>query len=174
MEKNYVSYKRVHKIVQEGSKVILESDFKPDYLLAIGGGGFIPARIMRTFIDRPIISLTVSRYDSNNNTVDIPVKHQWIDDINIDLNEKSVLIIDEVDDCRTTLDYCTKELLDNYDVELGIFVLHNKLKPKTGKIPDAVKYIFIGEDIDDIWVVYPWDSLDIESHERLSLEGGNS
>lgn len=60
------------------------------------------------------------------------------------------------------------ELLQKNDVaEVGIIVIHNKLKEKRGKISDNVKY-FAGEDIPDAWVVYPWDAIDIEEHDRLS------
>lgn len=41
--------------------------------------------------------------------------------------------------------------------QLAIFTVHNKLKEKAAEIPEGVKY-FSGLDIDDKWVMYPWES----------------
>ena len=47
-EKQYISYNNVHQLCQEAAVKIKQ--FKPDLIIAIGGGGFIPARILRTFL----------------------------------------------------------------------------------------------------------------------------
>jgi uncharacterized protein len=170
MKKYYFSYKEIHKIIQAKSKDIIRSGFIPDYILAIGGGGYIPARILRTFIDKPVISVTLTRYTSEGKAIDKPIKQQWIDKIHIDLSGKKVLLVDEVDDCRTTLEYCIDELFKSYNMELSVFVLHNKLKEKQGKIPKEVKHFFVGKDIEDKWINYPWDALDISAHELLAAK----
>ncbi len=166
MCKQYFSYNHIHKIIQKTADEIVKSGFEPDYHLAIGGGGFIPARIMRTFIDKPIITVTLSRYNDDKEMVDIPIKHQWIDDMHVDIKGKKILLVDEIDDARTTLEYCIKELLKHEPEEIAVFVLHNKLKDKAGEIPAEVKKIYIGEDIEDKWIVYPWESTDIDEHEK--------
>lgn len=174
MEKYYFSYKEIHKIIQQKAKDIIRTGFVPDYILAIGGGGFIPARILRTFIDKPVISVSLSRYTAEGVAVDKPIKQQWIDKIHVDLNKKKILLVDEVDDCKTTLEYCINELFKSYDMELSVFVLHNKLKEKHGKIPKGVKHFFIGKDIEDKWINYPWDALDITAHEQLASNKGKN
>ncbi len=168
MDKYYFSYKEIHETIQRKAKEIIRSGYIPDYILAIGGGGFIPARILRTFIDKPVISVTLSRYTAEGKAIDKPRKQQWIDKITLDLNGKKVLLVDEVDDCRTTLEYCINELFKSFDFELSVFVLHNKLKEKHGIIPEKVKHVFIGKDIEDKWINYPWDAMDIAAHELLA------
>jgi uncharacterized protein len=101
---------------QESATQILE-EFNPNVMIAIGGGGFVPARILRTFLKRtgakniPIVAIGLSLYE------DIPqkdgpeeeagvavVRTQWLDFSTIggqDLIGKRVLIVDEVDDTRT-------------------------------------------------------------------------
>lgn len=37
---------QVHKLCQEAAQQILD-DFKPNLMIAIGGGGYVPARILR-------------------------------------------------------------------------------------------------------------------------------
>lgn len=50
--KSYVSYDQIHILCQRAGEKILK-EFPPDLVIAIGGGGFIPARIMRTFLKVP-------------------------------------------------------------------------------------------------------------------------
>jgi len=170
MEKLYYSYIGVHKVIQRVSKEIIASGFIPDYIIAIGGGGYIPARILRTFLGRSIIAVTISRYTTEDEFSESgePVKQQWLHDINVDLNGKKVLIVDEIDDSRTTLQYCIEELLKEFKMEIGVFVLQNKKKKKHGIIPKEVKHFFVGEEVDNLWVNYPWDALDIEAHDALA------
>ena len=99
---------------------------------------------------------------------------------------KNVLIVDEVDDTRTTLEYAVREL--EKDVELArqqqgrsektqfsIFVLHNKDKTKKGHLPEEMmaneRYI-AAVTVPDVWICYPWEATDIEEHDRLAAEKG--
>lgn len=119
-------------------------------MIAIGGGGYVPARILRSFLKTPgspnipIQAIGLSLYESlPTDVVEEPgtkvTRTQWLDfsalgEIN-NLVGKSVLIVDEVDDTRTTLEYAVKELekdVEEARVKLGssekthfsIFVLH--------------------------------------------------
>lgn len=78
-----------------------------DCIVAIGGGGFIPARMLRTFVKIPILAVSLELYDDATNTrKDTPTKIQWFDDVSgvgKRVQGKRVLIVDEVDDSRTTL-----------------------------------------------------------------------
>lgn len=154
--KLYYSYNDIHNLVYHLAEQIKISDFRPDYILAIGGGGFIPARIMRSFIDIPIISITVNFYDKENNITTHPNVIQWIDNTNIDLRSKKILIVDEIDDTRKTLKYIISRLMQQNILNFGIAVIHNKIKPKELEF-DNIPY-FCAEEIPDKWVVYPWDT----------------
>jgi hypothetical protein len=86
---------------------------------------------------------------------------------------KNVLIVDEVDDTRTTLEYAVKEL--EKDVEeaskkldrageqtnFTVFVLHNKDKMKKGHLPkemmDGGRYL-AAKTVGDVWICYPWEA----------------
>lgn len=137
---------------------MLES-FKPQLIIAIGGGGYVPARILRSFLKQegqpniPIQAIGLSLYE------ELPVTHeanattgivdqigtkvtrtQWLDFTSLggmeNLVGKRILIVDEVDDTRTTLEYAVKELEKDVQAvsekmgkgdlktEFSIFVLH--------------------------------------------------
>lgn len=85
---------------------------------------------------------------------------------------KNVLIVDEVDDTRTTLEYAVKELEKDVEAarkKLGresktrfcVFVLHNKDKEKKGQLPrdmlDENRYL-AAVTVPDVWICYPWEA----------------
>jgi len=144
------TYEDIHSLVRDNYKFIPNNI---DLIIAIGTGGFIPARILKTYINVPIYAITVNSYisDKQKNNIDIV---QWLD---IDLSNKNVLIVDEIDDTRTTLEFCVNKLTtDNGLNNYGVFVIHNKLKTKKYKFPDNIFY-YSCSNIIDKWVVYPWD-----------------
>jgi hypoxanthine phosphoribosyltransferase len=152
VEKIYVTYNDVHKLCQEAAPQIL-ADFKPQLMIAIGGGGYVPARILRSFLKQPgspnipIQAIGLSLYEQLADSTDKEVeaagtkvtRTQWLDLTALgemaNLVGKSVLIVDEVDDTRTTLEYAVKELQKDVEearekigsdlkTEFAIFVLH--------------------------------------------------
>ncbi|CAR24723.1 HPT1 [Lachancea thermotolerans] len=207
LEKQYISYNNVHQLCQEAAVKI--KNFKPDLIIAIGGGGFIPARILRTFLKEEnvptvrIFAIILSLYEdlaSESSMEEKPGvtvnRTQWIDyeQCKLDLVGKNVLIVDEVDDTRTTLHYALNELekdaaeqakAKGIDLEqqpemktnFGIFVLHDKVKAKKADLPadllnDENRY-FAARKVPDTWYAYPWESKDIVYHTKMAIEQGN-
>jgi len=204
--KEYVTYNQVHKLCQESAPHILE-DFQPQLMIAIGGGGYVPARILRSFLKQPgspnipIQAIGLSLYEtfpsthsSASNTpsqIEQPgakvTRTQWLDLTSLgemeNLVGKRILIVDEVDDTRTTLEYAVKEL--EKDVELArqklgykgekttfsIFVLHNKNKEKKGHLPEDMmnenRYL-AAKTVEDVWICYPWEATDIDEHDEMA------
>jgi hypoxanthine phosphoribosyltransferase len=173
---------------QEAGPRILE-ECKPHLMIAIGGGGYVPARILRSFLKKPgnpnipIQAIGLSLYESlgTDTEVEIPgtkvTRTQWLDLSSLEMANligKNVLIVDEVDDTRTTLEYAVKELekdvaeaakaagRDAETTKFSIFVLHNKDKPKKGKLPqemiDSGRYI-AAVTLGDAWINYPWEAM---------------
>ncbi len=169
-DKYYVTYNSIHKAVKDLSVQVIESGFDPDVIVAIGSGGFIPARIMKTFINRPIFAVGISYYGVDNQHMEVPQKIQWIDEVEQKLTGKKILLIDEVDDTRATLSYCVKELLRHNPEEVAVLVIHNKLKAKDAEFPEEVKRYFPAREIDDRWIKYPWDAEDIEAHDQCEKD----
>jgi hypoxanthine phosphoribosyltransferase len=170
MEKYFFSYAQIHKTIKSLAAELLKSTYTPDLIVAIGSGGFIPARMLRTFIQKPILTVGLAYYDQNNVPTELPRKVQWIDEVEQKLTGKNILLVDEVDDSRVTLEYCLRELLNHKPREIAVMVLHNKLKEKRGALPPEVRRYFAGENLKDKWICYPWDAEDIDLHERTANE----
>ncbi|EGS19994.1 xanthine phosphoribosyltransferase-like protein [Thermochaetoides thermophila DSM 1495] len=200
VEKLYVTYNDVHKLCQEAAPKIL-NDFKPDLMIAIGGGGYVPARILRSFLKQPgspnipIQAIGLSLYEKLPNSGDKDVEEagtkvtrtQWLDMSALgemsNLVGRRVLIVDEVDDTRTTLEYAVRELQKDVEearskinsdkkTEFAIFVLHNKDKQKKGILPEDIlkNHYHAARTVGDEWICYPWEATDIDEHDRLAAE----
>lgn len=197
-DKMYISYNNVHQLCQEAADRIKE--FNPDLIIAIGGGGFIPARMLRSFLKKPgqpnvrVMAIILSLYEvvdgaSEEQIGTEVVRTQWIDyqQSKIDLVGKKILIIDEVDDTRTTLHYAISELkkdiaeqsaaknADPNDTSFGIFVLHDKQKPKRAELPAEIMNgnYFAARTVPDSWIAYPWEAIDIVEHTKRAVQQGN-
>ena len=153
---NY-TYNEIHNLIKQGSTQLDDLNFRPDYILAIAGGGLIPARMLRNFLDVPIISLTINFYNEKNIIQEKPNVIQMVDDKILD--GKNILIVDEVDDTRKTLGYLMNFFQEkSYNIKnLGIFVINNKRKTKEFELPKDFPYICCTET-DDIWINYPWEN----------------
>ena len=168
-ERYYFSYADIHRTVCRMAQAVAASGFETDVMVAIGTGGFIPARILRTYLNKPILTVGISYYDADNRPTKLPRTIQWIDEVEQRLSGKRILLVDEVDDSRVTLEYCLRELLRHAPREIAVAVLHNKDKPKGGRLPAEVRHYFVGEELADRWICYPWDALDIAAHERRAM-----
>jgi hypothetical protein len=169
-QKIFFTYNQIHTTIKTLAEDIARSGYDPDIIVAIGTGGFIPARMLKTFLPRPILTVGLSYYDSNNQPKDSIQKIQWIDEVEQKLEGKKILLVDEVDDSRFTLEYCLRELLAHRPAAMAVAVLHNKLKPKRGSIPTEITHYFRGKDLDDLWICYPWDAGNIEEHDLKAAE----
>jgi hypoxanthine phosphoribosyltransferase len=165
MEKYYFSYQDIHKTAKDIALRVKAARFEPDIIVAIGSGGFIPARILRTFLGKPILAVGVAYYDADDRPLELPRTVQWIEEAERKLSGKRILLVDEVDDSRTTLEFCVRELLRHGPAEVAVAVLHDKNKEKRGVLPSEVKHYFAGRTLEDAWIVYPWDALDIDEHD---------
>ncbi|TBU30649.1 PRTase-like protein [Dichomitus squalens] len=160
--------------------------------------GFFPARVLRTFLKTPerkgnipIHAIGLSLYESLPGMTAEQIgaeviRTQWLGPESGELLlGRRALIVDEVDDSRKTLHYAITELQRDVEralealpeserdakrTKFAVFVVHNKLKPKLAEIPAGIPY-YAGEEIEDVWLDYPWEAQDIEEHDRLAAEG---
>ena len=178
----------MHKLCKEAGPRILD-ECKPHLMIAIGGGGYVPARILRSFLKTPgspnipIQAIGLSLYESLGTDTEVEkpgtkvTRTQWLDLSSLEMANligKNILIVDEVDDTRTTLEYAVKELEKDVaeaakqtgrgaeTTQFSIFVLHNKDKTKKGKLPqdmmDEGRYI-AAVTVGDAWINYPWEAM---------------
>jgi len=139
----------------------------------------------------PIQAIGLSLYEqlSGGDPVEQPgtkvTRTQWLDLSSLEMANligKNVLIVDEVDDTRTTLEYAVRELEKDVEqarqqlgrteqTKFSIFVLHNKDKEKKGHLPkdmiDDKRYL-AAVTVSDVWICYPWEATNIDEHDELA------
>jgi len=148
----------------------------------------VPARILRSFLKKPgspnipIQAIGLSLYETlgTETPEEVPgtkvTRTQWLDLSALEMANligKNILIVDEVDDTRTTLEYAVRELQKDVDAateKLGrttekttfsIFVLHNKDKTKRGTLPEEMvkpDHYVAAVTLPDYWICYPWEA----------------
>lgn len=179
--KLFLQWSDVDQLIEDTYDKMKADGVEIDYIVAIGGGGFIPARMMRSYLHVPIFAVGMKAYDDHDelNTV---TTTQWLDEDQIArLKGKNVLIVDEIDDTGTTLAACWEMIAKYKCKNIYSFVLHNKsTKDKVNKYygifwnEDEGNYIhnyYVGKCISDIWVVYPWESTNHTKHRTLPTLG---
>ncbi|KAL4443890.1 hypothetical protein ABPG75_011627 [Micractinium tetrahymenae] len=195
----YVVYDELHKAIANSLAQLQKAGWDaPDYLLAISGGGLIPARILRSVLRRgtkqggcaaiKVIGLELYNDELDGRPSDAGVRRtQWLEPGSTSLAGRHILVVDEVDDSRATLEYAVRELKADVAAEeaaaaaaglpppgpthLGVFMLHCKQREKVGRLPEDVPQ-FVAQEVEgNPWLVYPWDAPDIEEHNQLASQG---
>jgi Predicted phosphoribosyltransferases len=140
-----LSWEQFYKDCLFLGKKIKQAHKKIDRIIAISRGGLIPARILSDFLQLSISNIVISSY-SNLKQLKEP---KIIEVSEIDLKDKSILIVDEVSDTGKTfvraLKYFKEKPVKN------IVTCAPYIKPKTQFIPD-----FYHKSI-DAWIVFPYD-----------------
>ena len=113
MDKLFLSYEHLYELVADISGPI-KQEFDPEIIVAIGGSGYILARMLREHIDTPIVGVGIKLYGKNDKVNPGGVKRfRWVDENALSaIKGKRVLIVGEDDDTRTTLYYCHEHLKD--------------------------------------------------------------
>lgn len=146
--KVYYSYDQIHNIVRTLAQKIEDVDI----IIAIGGGGLVPGRILRNFLNAPVYVVTLESYQGEEQGSII--KRQWIN--SWDVESLRVLVVDELNDTGTTLAYCVNQLMLYNPAKISVAVVHDKIKEKVATLPPNVQY-HVGEYVQDNWIVYPWE-----------------
>jgi uncharacterized protein len=147
-----ISFDQVNELINKISKDIKKVEYKPDIIVAIGSGGLIPAKLIKKNFDVPIINLGIMYYNDDKKLIKEPIIYQDITKEQI--NNKNILLIDEIDDSRSTLKFALQKLNNMKPNDILVSVLHNKKRDKVHVIKE--KYIY-GKDVENIWINYPWE-----------------
>ena len=163
-DKIYLTFDDICNNIKILGQTILQSNNKYDAILTISGGGLIPSRLLRTFIQVPIYSVGISFYigDEMQKT---PIIFQWLRDEEMEfLKNKRVLIVDELSDTMGTLNLLVNKMVNEgfKPHNLGLAVLYEKdKKKKWSEVMDNFERddnFFVSEIVEDRWVVFPWDN----------------
>lgn len=147
MEYLILSWNDVYNLTLQLSERIVASGFVPDLIVGIARGGWIPARILSDVLyAHAMYNVRIEYYTDLGMHGREPKITQ---PLSIPIEEKNVLLIDEVSDTGESL-YQASEYIKSLGAKnLKTAVLH--LKPTSRITPD-----FYMQKVTS-WTVYPWE-----------------
>jgi len=142
------SWDELYEYIKEMAKKIKKDNYRPDIVIALSRGGFVPARVIcDLMIIKDLISIKVDHWGV---TASKDGKAHLRYPIDVDLTGKKVLIVDDITDSGESM-IVAKEFVQKLNPKeiktAAIFnIKHSKF------VPD-----YYGKEIDWIWVMWPWN-----------------
>jgi hypoxanthine phosphoribosyltransferase len=143
-----ISWDEAYQLSRKLAQEIKSSRFRPDLVIAIGRGGFVPARIVCDFLLHSLLtSIKIEHWDiaackRPEAAVRFPLA--------VDVQDQSILIIDDVTDTgetlRAALDYVKS--LEAGETKTGVM----QHKTTSSVVPDFYADVIM----DWRWIIYPW------------------
>lgn len=148
MEYLILSWLDVYNLTLQLSEKIVSSGFKPNVIVGIARGGWIPARILSDVLYMDTLQNIRIEYYTD---VGAKGKEPRITQpLTGSMNDKTVLLVDEVADTGDTLQHAMNHIKNLGVTEVRSAVLH--YKPTSVIIPD---YYMVETKS---WIVYPWEN----------------
>ena len=118
------SWDYIYELCVKLADQIKRSGYKPDILIAISRGGWIPGRILSDLLDNSdIATIKVEHYIDIYKTMEEP---QITQPVPIDVRNKKILLIDDIADSGKSLRLVRDHLLKQGASEVKICALYRK------------------------------------------------
>lgn len=135
--------------------------FRPDVIVAISRGGFVPARILCDVLSiKKLASLQIEHYAGMGRTNGVP---KIIFPLPINFVHDQVLLVDDIADRGDSLIAAKQHILLNGRgsmFPIRTATLHYKKR-------SSIKPDYYAEQVpDDSWIVYPWERIESFVHSQ--------
>jgi hypoxanthine phosphoribosyltransferase len=142
-----ISWQTIYRLGRELARVIDASGFRPDIVVAIGRGGYVPARLVCDFLHLDqLTGIKVEHYAATRKQAEVVIRYP----LNTDVRGLDVLIVDDVNDSGDTLAAVVRYLDGFAPGRVRTAVLHEKnvtAFPADYVAKRTRKWR---------WIVYPW------------------
>ena len=144
-----ISWGRVANLIHRLAIKIRHDDYHPDIIVAIGRGGYVPARLLADYLDRMnLTSIKVEHYIAGSHKQPVTT---LIYPLCINVTDLRVLVVDDVSDSGDTFDVTLQHIHErSTPKEIKTAVLHHKVE--SSYTPDY----FGAKIIKWRWLTYPW------------------
>ena len=153
----------IYAMLLSQAKKICQSGFKPDVIVGVTRGGWVPARILSDLLEIPnLATVRVEFYFGVAETRNEPALTQGV---SARVLGKKTLVVDDVADTGRSLQLVKEHLLQQGAAEVQIATLY--YKPLSAAKPDYYEKKTLR------WVVFPWDMKEtarkiVEKHQNKS------
>ena len=143
-----ITWSEVERLCQRLAGLIRESGYRPDLVVAIGRGGYVPARLICDYLDvMGLTSIKIEHYLSGADRQEEAVIRY---PLKADIRGLRVLVVDDVNDTGDTLEAATQHLQTFQPGEIRTAVMHHKA------VTHFEADYYAGRIIKWRWLIYPW------------------
>ena len=140
------TWHQIYSMLLSQAEKIRKSSFKPDGIIAVSRGGWLPARVLSDLLETSVGNVGVEFYLGVAETKNEPVLAQSVSMV---VAGKKVLIVDDVADTGKSLKLVKEHILQQGAKEARIATIYSK--PWSMVKPDYY------ERETRLWVVFPWE-----------------
>jgi len=141
------SWEQIYEMLLNLADKIRKDKFKPDIIVGVSRGGWIPCRIISDLLENPqTANVKTEFYKGVAETKSEPIISQ---SVSMSVREKRVLIVDDVADTGRSLQKVKAHLLKEGAAEVRVATIY--YKPWSDTLPDYF------EKETKLWLVFPWD-----------------
>ena len=143
-----ISWSEVQRLCLRLANLVRESDYHPDIVVAIGRGGFVPARLLCDYLDiMALTSIKIEHYLSGSTKQEQAIIRY---PLCTNIENQRVLLVDDVNDSGDTLDVALQHLHSFKPSEVRTAVMHHKTTTHRAVDYHARKIVKWR------WLIYPW------------------
>ena len=143
-----VSWAAVMRLAHDLALRILQAGFRPDVVVAIARGGYVPARLLCDFLDlTDLSSIRIVHYAAG---ADKRRNAGLVEGLCRSLDGRNVLLVDDVSDTGDTLVLGREHMEELGADDVRIAVLHHK---QTSTVQPE---FFAHRIVEWRWIIYPW------------------
>ena len=141
-----VDWEQVYGLLLELADKIKEMGFKPDVIVGVSRGGWLPARVLSDLLDNPTLAnIRVGFYVDVYKTVSEPVITQQV---SVSVKDIQVLVVDDITDTGKSLQLVWENLMTEAKDVKSVTLYHKAWSCFT---PD----LYARET--DAWIIFPWE-----------------
>ena len=147
MKVEIITWNKAYRLGKKLARKIKSSGYKPDIVIAIGRGGYVPARVVCDFLSiMNLTSIGVRHWGA----AEKKEKAKITAPLNMKIKNKNVLVIDDITDTGETMDAVVKYLKRRKAKNIKTGVLEHKIV--SFFVPD----FFAHKIVKWRWITYPW------------------
>ncbi len=143
-----ITWGRTYALARGLSLRILRDNFHPDLVIAIGRGGYVPARVVCDFLEMG--ALTAIKFEHWAMGAHRREEARLVFPLNVNISGKKVLVVDDVTDTGETLLHASEYLSEQNPAEIRTAVLHHKISAR------FYPNYFTQKVVKWRWIIYPW------------------
>lgn len=147
-----VSWEQFRTLARQLALLVRSSGFKPDMIVAIGRGGYMPARVLSDYLDIYNLSgFKIEHYRRAQKQAQARVRYP----LSANVEGLKLLLVDDVSDGGDTFEVAVSHLHERGPpAEIRTAVLHHKTV--SSFVPD----FYTTELTEWRWLIYPWAILE--------------